>query len=280
MIAPENFDLARKAWARQFLQDYETQGPAAAQKQLTQLLREDNGVSQLGLMFPSHEYPGVVDQFRTMAAEYRSAPGRAQATSARAAQMKEGVAETTAIGAEAVERTMEAGQRTVATAQERLDAATRKATDVREALENMKTQGELVTETTRKAQALSLKRAQDEMKTAQTAFDTAKKKARVSDEAPFVSRAMHRGIVGGSPLAFLIGLAHATPVAPVLMGLGAAGTIYEGGRLALPAIARTQTGERLMREGLRGQYGTQAARWVAQVLGGSAGDVVPEDEQK
>ena len=63
-IAPDKFPLARQAWARQFLQDYETGGGAAVQKQLTQMLREDNGVSQLSIMFPEHEFPGVVDKFK------------------------------------------------------------------------------------------------------------------------------------------------------------------------------------------------------------------------
>ena len=270
-IAPkENVTLARQAWARQFLQDYESGGASAVQKQLTQLLKEDDGVSQLALLFPEQEFPGMVDKFKSAHAELRTAPQRAQATSERAARLQEGVGETKKIAGQAVEMTEEAGARMVAEAQTRFDAATRTLTEAEDRLKTMRASG-AAQETREKAEgALAVKRARDEQKAAQKAV--AEVEAKVEKQQPNAARRIAKYAIGGGGsglFAFLYGMTHTTPLAPYMLASGVtlgAITAMEASSMAMARFARTQAGQRLMRDGLKQRYGDGAARWVNQVF--------------
>ena len=266
-IAPEQFPLARQAWARKFLQDYEAGGAPAVQGQLTKMLREDDGVSQLAIMFPEHEFPGVLDQFKQAAADLRSAPARAQATSERAELLKEGAKETKRLSAGATELVTEAGQRTVDAAQARLDAATQKVTEAQERLESMRATGTKQEGRQKAHQALALKRATEEKHAAQQAVKDLEATAAKSSREGLIRRGLSNLVGGGgATFAFLYGMTHSTPMAPYMLATGGLGIALEGARWAMPAFARTKVGEQLMRHGLPQHYGEGAARWVHQVF--------------
>jgi len=269
-IAPkEDVALLRQGWARQFLQDYESGGAPAVQKQLTQLLRQDDGVSQLALLFPEHEFPGVVDKFKAAAQELRTAPARAHATSERASRLKEGAGETKKIAGETVEITREAGERTVAAAQARLDAATQRVTEAQQRLRVMRESGTAQETRQKAAEALAVKRATDEKKAAQRAVDEVEETIKTRYSEGVIRRGLSHVVgpsVGAGTFAFLYGMTHSTPLAPYMLAAGTLGIGLEASRWAMPAFARTQVGQRLMRDGLRQRYGEGAARWVNQVF--------------
>jgi len=64
-------------------------------------------------------------------------------------------------------------------------------------------------------------------------------------------------------------MTHTTPLAPYMLASGVtlgAITAMEASSMAMARFARTQAGQRLMRDGLKQRYGDGAARWVNQVF--------------
>ena len=169
----------------------------------------------------------------------------------------------------APEYTEEAGARMVAEAQTRFDAATQKVTDAEARLQAMRESG-TAQETRQKAhQALALKRARDEQKAAQKAVAEVEETIKTRYETGLIRRGLSHVVgpsVGAGTFAFLYGMTHSTPLVPFMLATGSLGIGLEASRWAMPAFARTQVGQRLMRDGLKHRYGEGAARWVNQVF--------------